>query len=368
MRYFLVGFILTCFLNSSGQDNISCLQTLNRANEEFSAGRFFGIPSLLKECLDNGFSTEQKVQAYHLLTQTYLILDDPIAAEDSYLRLLRADPEYIASPDKDPIDLVYLSKKFTATPVFTPHLRFGTSVSMPKTIYEISTEGYDVSRSNSLIPTLQFGGGVDWNYNDNISVAAEVLFARKSFTTNRSSISEDDTQKLTERQTWLDVPLYVKYRDHLGKVRPFGYVGFALNMLLSATAELKTENRNPDLTGSASQVPTEGPNVTITYKRNFINRSILVGGGAYYKIGKDFLFADVRYMAGMSNLTKESQNYYNEDGSFLTTTGRYRWVGDYFRLNNLSLSIGYVRPLYNPRKIKKVRTKKVLREINQAEN
>lgn len=346
-----------------GQD-AGCLQTLTQANEEFNAGRFFGIPSLLKGCIDNGFSDEQRFQAYYLLAQVYLILDDPIAAEDSYLKLLKSDPEYVATPDKDPIDLVYLSKKFTATPIFTPHLRIGGNVSIARLIHEINTEGYDVNRSNKLRPGFHFGAGVDWNLNDNLSISAEALLAFKTSKFVKTGISTDDTQEVTERQTWVDVPIYVKYRDNLGNVRPFGYAGFALNMLISARAELRTEN----ISAGGSLVPTEGPNVQLAYKRNFLNRSFLLGGGAYYKIGKDFIFADLRYMAGMTNLTDTKENYYDKDGNLSTTISRYRWTGDYFRLDNLSLSIGYVKPLYNPRKIKRVKTKKVMRDISKEDN
>lgn len=367
MKRLIVGFVFFCSLvDVFGQDT-DCLQTLTRANDEFTAGRFFGIPSLLKNCLDNGFTNEQRVQAYELLTQAYLILDDPIAAEDSYLKLLKADPEFVATPEKDPIDIVYLSKKFTATPVFTPHFRVGTNVSLVRTIYEINTEGYPVERSNNIRPGFYAGVGLDWNINDNISLAGELDFGSKSFKTVRTGISADDFQEAIERQIWLDVPLYVKYRDNLGKIRPFGYAGFAFNLLFTSAVELRTENRSPLLSETGSQVPTEGPNVKIGYKRNVFNRSILVGGGAYYKIGRDFLFADIRYMAGMTNLADEEQNYYNENGSLISTAGRYRWVGDYFRLDNLSLAIGFVKPLYNPRKIKKANTKKVLRDINKGD-
>jgi len=364
-----VGFILSFVtLTSFGQDT-GCLSTLALANEEFNAGRFFGIPSLLKQCLDNGFSTEQKVQAYHLLTQAYLILDDPIAAEDSYLKLLQADPEYIASPEKDPIDLVYLSKKFTATPIFTPHIRGGTNVSFVRTIHEINTEPYPVGRSNGIRPALQIGLGVDWNINDNLSIGGEGLFSFKSFKVTKTGLSGDDRQEAIERQVWVDVPIYVKYRDDFGKVRPFGYVGAALNLLLGSNAEVRTENVSPSLSETTgSQVPTEGPNIKLGYKRNLINRSILIGGGAYYKVGKNFVFADIRYMAGLSNLVKESENYYNEDGSLSTTIPRYRWTGDYYRLDNLSVSIGFVKPLYNPRKIKRANTKKVMRDISKDNN
>ncbi len=366
MRYLLVGFMLVFNLTTvHAQERIDCLQTLARANEEFNAGHFFGIPTFLKECLDKGFTNEQRVQAYHLLTQAYLILDDPIAAEDSYLKLLKADPEYIATPDKDPIDLVYLSKKFTTTPIFTPHFRVGGNIAMVRTIYEINSEGYDVSRRNSLKPGYHFGAGIDWNINDNLSVGGEIDFSFKSFKATRSGISLDDVQEATERQTWFDIPFYIKYRHNLGKIRPYGYAGFAINMLLSARVELRTENLSPTLSETGSRVTTEGPDVNIRFQRNFINRSLVAGGGAYYKIGQDFLFADLRYMMGLSNLTDVDQNYSDDSGNFSPNIARYRWVGDYFRLDNLSIAIGYVRPIYDPRKIKKARTNKVLRDINK---
>ena len=99
MKKLIVGFLVACSVGTGFGQDTDCLQTLARANDEFTAGRFFGIPALLKNCLDNGFTNEQKIQAYQLLTQAYLILDDPIAAEDSYLKLLKADPEFVASPD-----------------------------------------------------------------------------------------------------------------------------------------------------------------------------------------------------------------------------------------------------------------------------
>ncbi len=345
------------------QESVGCLQSLARANDEFSAGRFFGIPSILSECLRNGFSNEQQVQAYLLLVQTYLILEDPIAAEDSYLKLLRADPEYVPSPDKDPIDVVYLSKKFTATPIFTPHLRVGGNTSLVRTIYEINTEPYAVNRKNGLKGGYQIGAGIDWNISDHLSIAGELDFSFRSYQTTKTGISALDEQTFTEKQFWFDVPVYIKYRDNFGKVRPFGYVGFALNLLVGAEGSIETINS----TANEGQVPTVGPDEKLGYKRNFLNTSFLVGGGTYYKIGRDFLFVDVRYMGGLTNITKEETNYYAEGSELLTgTAARYRWVGDYFRLDNLSLSVGYVRPLYNPRKIKrKANTKKVMREISQ---
>lgn len=365
MRSAIVAIVFSLItLTSYGQET-GCVQTLTLANEEFNAGRFFGIPSLLKECLERGFTEEQSVQAYYLLAQTYLILDDPIAAEDSYLKLLKADPEFVATPENDPIDLVYLSKKFTATPIFTPHFMVGGNVSVVRTIHEINTEPYPVDRNNKLRPGFQLGGGIDWNINDNLSIGGGVMFAIKSFKIVKSGISMDDRQEIIERQTWFDVPLYVKYRDNIGKLRPYGYAGVSLNALVGSNVESRLENFSPT---PGSQVTTEGPNKKVGYKRIFLNRSLLLGGGVYYKVGRNFIFGDIRYMAGLNNLVNVKRNFQDEDGTFSKDVARYRSVGDYYRLDNVSLSIGFVKPLYNPRKIKRANTKKVMRDISKEDN
>lgn len=347
LKKLLSGFFLfVYFINASGQSN-DCEQTLNQASEEFNAGHFYGIPSLLKPCIDkNAFSNEQQVRAYLLLCQAYLIVDDPIAAEDSYLKLLKADPEYIATDEKDPIDVVFLSKKFTSTPIFTPRIRIGANTSLYRTIYDISTGS---TQSNEKIkhvlkPGFQVGGGLDWNINDNFSICADVILSYKAFKTIRSEIHHDDTQTITEKQYWLDVPLYLKYSDIKGKIRPYGYAGIAANYLFSSHASMDYENFNAAHT---TQSPSTGPDVKLTNIRRALSRSLVFGGGVRYKIGIDFIFADLRYMAGLSNLS--TGTYDN------VLAAQYVYADSKFRLDNLSISIGYVRPLYNPRKIKNAR-------------
>src|SRR5258706_11479522 len=164
-RVLLFVFLL-CVLGSrlNAQDS-GCEQTLNRASVEFEAGRFFDLPAILKPCLDNGFSKEQKIRAYLLLTQAYLVLDNPTAAENSYLQLLKANPEYVANPAHDPIDVYYLSKKFTSTAIFTPHFRFGVNTSLPRTIYSLGTTSTidSLSKNKTYKVGFQIGGEIDWN-------------------------------------------------------------------------------------------------------------------------------------------------------------------------------------------------------------
>ncbi len=367
-RFLAVIFLIWITTGAWAQSN-ECEQTLSQATEEFNAGHFYGIPALLKTCIDhNDFTNEQKVRAYLLLCQAYLIVDDPIAAEDSYLKLLKADPEYVATYEKDPVDVVYLSKKFTSTPVFTPSFRIGANTSFFRSIQDINTQAKPDQVHHSILAGFQVGAGVDWNINDEISVCANGIFSTRNIETKRTKISMDDNLTITEKQTWFDLPVYVKYTDTKGQWRPYAYAGVALNVMLGSKGSFILVNSSP--TADNLQSVTQGPDVSLKYLRHTLNTSLVVGGGVRYKIGKDFVFADIRYMAGLSNLVKTT--IYNRDNPSATDPinndllSQYRYVDPYFRLDNLSLSVGYVKPLYDPRRIKNARgAKSVSRKIRK---
>lgn len=351
--FLLVGLALPAFSQQT------CEETLNQAAAEFDAGRFYSLPAVLKACLEKGFTQEQRFRAYYLLAQAYLVLDDPIAAEDSYLKLLRENPEFVPNEKNDPIDLVYLSRKFTTRPRFTPHYRMGANISVPRVIYDVNTFSSDVSIDRTPQVGIQFGAGLDWNINDNWSIGTEANFATKSFSEIVLRVAKEDKAEIIDRSTWLDVPILIKYSSDSGKWRPFAYAGFAMNLLLSSNASLTFT----DYTGNNLK-PSEGPDENLAYKRNFLNKSIVVGGGIKYKIGKDYIYADARYMMGLTNLTIPEKNYYKTDGTTLANTvTEYQYTSDFFRLDNLSLSVGYIRPIYDPRKIKKLSAKGFFRKL-----
>ena len=325
--------------------NNECEQTLNFASAEFEAGRFYGLPNILKPCLEKGFSTEQKVRAYLLLTQAHLIMDDAASAEDSYLKLLKANPEYIATT-RDPIDVYYLSKKFTATPIFTPHVRIGLNTSLIRTIYGLNSNS--VSDPNASHKTFkigyQIGGGIDWNLNDRWSICLGFGYAKKVLKSTLHNYPGGSQGTFTEKQDWFDIPLYLKYSVDSGKIRPFAYAGIAANLLFnSKLAPEGVDFNSPDPGG---QQVSQAPDQSITSMRNFFNRSLVFGGGAKYKVGKNFFYVDVRYMAGLSNVVKNT-------GFNPLMTQFPELQSDFFRVDNLSVSFGYVKPLYDPRKKKK---------------
>lgn len=369
-------FNVTCFSQAD------CEQTLNTATEEFNAGHFYGISSMLKPCIDNGFTKEQRQRAYLLLTQSYLLLDDPIGAEDSYLKLLYANPEFIAEPDREPIDVVYLSKKFTSTPIFSLIVKLGGNISFERIINDWTITGSDEAQVCILKPGWQISGGADWNINDKFALTLETGYILTGFRKEVSNIFINDVTEIYDRQHWLSLPLSIKYTHNKSvNFKPYGYIGYSTNLLLGARASLIKTDRTPNSdTGEFSEEKSESATLNFTRRRNHVNRSLILGTGFRYKVGLNYIFVDARYSVGLSNIANERARYFdyslgavndNTSDDFINSgisVFEFAHVDDDFRIDNLSVTFGYVKPLYKPRKLKKARTRTVLRFIKKKKN
>jgi hypothetical protein len=368
-RLITIGILLCVSCALLAQDlqqaeQADCQSTLSAAENDFVAGKFYGIPSLLQGCIDrSAFSKEEQLRVYMLLTQAYLLSDDPNNAEESYLKLLTADPEYVANEATDPIDVVYLSKKFTTTPIFTPHFKVGPNLTGQHILHHIDPAATNVSRR--YVPQLgvTLGAGIEWNINDNFGLGGDVLFSYKTFKSSIDKLYGEDRIAARERQLWFDVPLYLRYGYHIGKFRPYGYAGYAVNLLFYDRLQLDNTNASQN-TKEVTEVT--GADLNVLYKRHIISGSLVFGGGVKYKWGKNFLLLEMRYMAGLNNVVNPKTNPYDSKDTFALFAGlpRYSFIGDTYRLNNLSMIVGFVRPLYDPRRISKVRTKGVSKKIS----
>ena len=331
-----------------------CSQTLIEARDEFDGGHLYGIPSLLKGCLDKGFSKQERIQAYWLLTRTYLIIDDPISAEYSYLELLKLDPEYVIDKENDPIEMVYLSKKFMTTPVFTWTIgKVGLNYSKSVIINQYGVDNTNLSgeKYNYKIG-FQLGGAIDLNFNSNYSLCAELLYSQKLYEYSNLLFIQDQLS-YTELQHWIDVPVYLKYSTQRNKFYPFAYAGYSLNLALGARATTELLNIEGGTSGeSATNLPVTGPPINIGDKRELINTSLIFGIGTRYRIGYRYLSVELRGNFGLTNVLNIDNQYsksgdsYNDELLF-----RYGKTESDFRMNSYSLMFGFVQPLYKPRKI-----------------
>jgi len=357
-----------------------CEIILNRATEQLDAGHFLGIDSLLMPCLKGGFSREQRQRAYLLLTQVYLLLDDSESAKESYLKLLRANPEFEADPSRDPIDVVYLSKKFTASPVFSLFGRLGGNASIVRVIKSLSITGENINTKYNLKVGWTVAAGVDWNITPAVSLSTEFQYSFMAYERMQTDLWSTSTTALIEKQNWVGAPILIKYSFSPDKkLVPYVYGGLGFSFLLKTTG-------NPTLIDRASatdeaETPSRSPDVTFEFKRNEWNRSLIVGGGVRYKWGLHYLIADLRYSFGLSNLVDYDGAVYDYSHSItngeninntsdpLVSSGtpvwRQAYSDDFFRMDNLYLTIGYQHQLYKPRELKKARTQSIFRKLGK---
>ncbi len=336
----------------------SCEEQLNSAQAEFDAGRFYGIPAMLAPCIDKGFSREQRQRAFLLLTQAYLLLDDPIGADNSYLEVLRANPEFLADTARDQIDVVYLSKRFTAAPIFSLFGRIGGNLSPVEVIDVINASGEpNVKNDYKAKVGWQFGAGADWHINERIAVSAELNYMFTSYEKTQTRFNRD-IERFKDNQNTLSIPIAVKYTIFTREeIRPYIFAGYAFNFLFSDRGQIQIIKADDGRDGILEE---SSPRIDFSDYRRKLNRAFFIGGGVKYKFGINFLFAEMRYNFGLTNVVSNSSTY-DQDGP----ATEYGHVDDFFRLDNLSISVGYVKPLYKPRKVKRVKTKSVLKDIKK---
>jgi hypothetical protein len=202
------------------------------------------------------------------------------------------------------------------------------------------------------------------------------MFSMATYGQESSNYFNRDSKSLIDRQSWLSLPVTLLYTDDYGKFRPYGYAGYAIHYLLADKANITITNDRPSGTSSDAQerekTPEESPALDLLYMRNRLNQSVIVGGGLKIKIGLDYLFVDLRYSIGLKNVVSEKNAYADYSEADLTsvnfirsmdTSTRYMHVDDYFRLDNLAFSVGFLRPLYKPRELKRARTRSVMKQM-----
>jgi hypothetical protein len=367
--------ISMCFMllltTAFAQDKCDPESTLTLATDEFNAGHFYGLESILKPCISNKtFTREQLVRAYQLLTQTYLILENSAAAEESYLSLLSANPEYVSNPDRDPIDIVYLSKKFTATPIFSWFAHVSGNISVPRVIddHEINVGS---NQKYTIIPRWSAGGGIIWNYNDRLTAELGLNFSSNAFGYYEDNIFIDDNLTMTENQLSLQMPLSIKYTYIRQGVSPYGYAGLSGSLLLSSNQSFLLIDKTPGATASEGLEQSSEIELNNRFRRDAINRAAHIGAGFRWKYKLDYLFVDVRYSFGLNNIVKDNNLIRDKNDIFPTSVPALKagYVDDYFRLDQAMITIGYIKPIYKPRKLKRARTTRgILKDVKNQSN
>ncbi len=354
MKFLLhILIFLTLSFPAFAQDQ--CSITLSQAEDMYDLGRLYEIPDMIKPCLQEGFTKEQKIRAYRLLTLTYLFLDYYKEADSTYLKLLNLAPEYNVNDELDPMEIINHHDKFTTKPIFYLTLgKVGINASYANvmTDYSLSMTG-DGSKKYSTVVGFHAGFGAEMVIYRNLHLSGEFMVTNKKIHLSDTHWDFYSTDMDLAR-TDIELPLLLKYNFFRNKISPFIEAGISPSMLVDASIQNIQGNYLVNAGGIDEEVfPVQPrPEITSTRLNTTFNYSLLFGGGINYKIGLNYLVFEARYSVGMQNTIKPYDRWRLDDSDLRDLKFPTGHVYDDFKLSNLSFFIGYVKPLYKPRKLK----------------
>ncbi len=344
-RYLLFLFAVSITLSSNfvyGQST-SCAQTLRLAQSVYEQGRLQELNGILQACLQNGFTRQERVEAFKLLTLAYIYQEEPEQADESMLSLLRTDPYFEINESADPAEFVALYRTFRTYPIYRAGMKLGVNLSSPN-IRErvIAVEGASISYSPKI--DFQFGAAFEIPISRRFILASELNFQLKSFYYNLDKDLGNDLENTTEgleKQTWISLPVQVQYSlvpD--SKFNPFIAIGASADYLASSSISLNRVAVN----AAAS------PQRTFDIDRNAFNVNLLISGGAKYKIGGGMLLVELRYSYGLLEVSSRDHAFSNS-----TLLFDYSYADSVFKMNSISATIGYVFNVFNPKKLNRAK-------------
>jgi hypothetical protein len=344
LSVFCLVFLQVLAVSVYAQEDVNpCAQNLKKAQTSYDEGRINDVPGLLKKCLDdNSFDKTDKQIALKLLTLTYIYLDQPENADKTYLTLLKVEPEFKVNPNVDPGELLNLHSSFRTRPVFSVAIKGGGN--FPNFHFE---NKYTVSPDGSLPGYkgafgFQLGVGVELRLAKNIDLLPEVIYSSRKITISHSSEEYGDLTG-TESNSFLELPVLARFSIQRATLSPFVTLGGSANMLISSSGVYEF----------TSGLPETGSTINLDHKRTGFNYSVVGGAGFKYKVGRPYFILDARYYKGFLNVVNSDMRYSMETDADKELLVKYKLVDSDYKLDNITVSIGVVIPVFVPKKLVK---------------
>lgn len=318
----------------------SCAQTLRLAQSIYESGRLHELENTLAECLKgNNFTSQEKIAAYKLLALTYIYLEEPEKADEAMLTILRTDHEFKVNESADPAEFVALYKTFRTDPIYRLGGKIGATVCQP---HVISSESV-VDGSGEYGYRFGFQGqfSAEIPLSKKVILNPELALQIKSFKNTLTTTPNDSTTFTTEALetgAWISLPISVQYEFYQKKNSYYVSGGLSIEYLLSNSLTVRR------LRGDFS--PVDEGTFDISDQRSQFDYSALISAGFKRKIGPGLVVGEVRYIIGLNAMQEKSSVFQNQ-----TLVNSYHYVDGIFSLRTLTVSVGYLVNIYNPKKL-----------------
>lgn len=315
----------------------TCSEQLRVAQRRYDEGLLDDIPKLLSGCLENGFSKEEKMNAYKLLIQTYLYSDATAMADQTMVAFLRDFPEYKIAGN-DPKEFVLLHKSYRTEPIMNIELVGGGNFSSPQVREYFGVES--LSNETADYEAL-FGFNVGVNYVDRLyqdfDFSAGVLFRFQKYGYTNAVYSHSEVwATFTEMQ--IGAPVSARYNFKVFGVRGHAFLGVEPCYRLSTSVDFSRI-----LSGGAD--PITGT-VSLNEMRKKFDINPILGVGGFFNIGSAKFKANAKLRFATISSTTNELRYSRPD-----LIEKFYYIDDNILVHELSVSVAYIISVYNPKKI-----------------
>lgn len=358
MNYQLLLCCLLCLLTVPMQaQQLDCTAALNEALTKYESGQIASID--LSTCLKTkGLKRAKLIDAYELMTEVALYEDSTEKAREYFRGLLFYNPLFKIDTLNHSYDLIYLAQTYNRRPFLIVNGSVGVNMTH---VQQLQNYGVDNTQrvANNYFPLLtglsgRFGVSLPVGNHFEISTELAVAFRRYDYSDSMliSVNSQNPTGeqgvlysnlRFVESQLWLSLPLCVQYNfTEKKRLLPYVYGGASADWLLQASLNGARRSNSAGLAGGDEGRINLMSNQQ-SQRENF-NFSVMAGLGTRLRIGRNFLFIDLRYESNFLNIVNPDNRYANKE--LLYNIG---FIDNDFRTRGVSLSIGFAKALYTAR-------------------
>jgi len=315
----------------------TCTDQLRLAQSKFDEGSLDEIPQLIAACMKDGFTKEEKTNAYKLLIQTYLFNEEPEKADQTMLLFLNEFPSYNIAVN-DPKEFVNLYRTYRTNPIFKIEISGSGNLSMNSMIQNYGP--YDLN-TKSPIYKSSFGGSLEINYFNKLykdfdySIGTSFTLLRYEYSNNPDDYS---TTTGTFSNIQIGLPIAFRYNLKIKNINTFAKAGFEPVYLVSSKISISRRFTNGDnpFSGTLDLISTHKtydirPFLALGVAINFSKSQLLISTGIKFSS-----IAPLKDNALLMDYTSQ-EKYKFQEATYLT--------------HQTFLSFSFLRSIYKPKKL-----------------
>ncbi|SMG18354.1 hypothetical protein SAMN05661096_01061 [Marivirga sericea] len=295
---FLVGFSAHLHAQSS------CERSLNEARADYSNGNLYAVPGKLADCLEDGYTKIEKVEALRLLTLTYININQQEKARETLIKLLNLKTDYQAIRNEDPSELYSLYKKIDTDIKYFFGITFGSNLNTIGVKYRRTTLPFesDQYRYTPKISIPQVGIQFLYPLTKNIIAGAEIQYQNQKYSyTETNDYGGEDVTTITydSNNEGVNLNLVLRYMQDFYVWKPFIEIGSTVRTNFS----YEISNYISDFDPTADE---ENINETIPVNsdRVIFNFALNANLGTMIKLGENY--GEIKF--GVSNYFRNHLN------------------------------------------------------------